>query len=598
MSVRRVASKQPDSFAFTAENLDWAKAQIGKYPDGKQASAVIPLLWRAQEQHDGWLPEPAIRYVAELLGMADIRVLEVATFYTMFNLQPVGKYFVQLCGTTPCMLRGAESLKDVCRRVIGPQGKVTSDGMLSWLEVECLGACCNAPMVQINNDYFEDLTPESFEQILQDLRDGRDVTPGSQNGRQGSCPEGGPTSLTDESIYTHKREWWGSKDTDDSADAVDEQTKANVEDRSAERDVESAVSSDDAPSSETSESLVETISADDEEASGTEAGGSETRSSEEDGGEDDVDEGADASDAALAALGTGAAAMAIADEEGQNVAGGDDAPAGNKTDDDEASERHDGTSISQTTTSADTGEHYAAALWGDDVDTDSDAKDAEEDASAPSMEMEKPLTLAGPRDGKPDNLKPIIGIGSKMQRELNDIGIYHYDQIADWTPANAAWINDHIGYDERVEKEGWIAQAAAIAEKGLPDDADQEQKTPEQSVSAKEDADEVPDEYKPQGLASAREGGPDDLKRISGVGPKLEGVLHDLGVYHFDQIAAWNADNVVWVDNFLSFKGRIERDDWIGQAKKLAEGLETDFAERYDQGEVPSSSDDGDKEGA
>lgn len=197
MSVRRLDAVQPDRFKFSPENLKWAKAQIAKYPDGKQASAVIPLLWRAQEQHDGWLPEPAIRAVAEMLDMADIRVLEVATFYTMFNLSPVGKHFVQLCGTTPCWLRGAGDLKEVCNRVIGPQNAVTDDGQLSWLEVECLGACVNAPMVQINKDYYEDLTPEKLEQILEDLRAGKDVPPGPQTGRQFSAPRGGPTTLLD-----------------------------------------------------------------------------------------------------------------------------------------------------------------------------------------------------------------------------------------------------------------------------------------------------------------------------------------------------------------------------------------------------------------
>ena len=124
---------------------------------------MLPLLWRAQEQCGGWLPEPALRYVADMLGMAYIRVYEIATFYTMFNLAPVGRYYVQLCGTTPCWLRGAEALKDTCRKLIGEPGHVTDDGMFSWIEVECLGACVNAPMVQINKDYYEDLTPESFE---------------------------------------------------------------------------------------------------------------------------------------------------------------------------------------------------------------------------------------------------------------------------------------------------------------------------------------------------------------------------------------------------------------------------------------------------
>jgi NADH-quinone oxidoreductase subunit E len=201
MSVRRLAEVQPESFAFTPDNIAWAKTQIAKYPDGRQASAVIPLLWKAQEQHDGWLPEPAIRVVADMLGMAFIRVLEVATFYTMFNLEPVGVHYVQLCGTTPCMLRGANALKDVCRKVIGPEKTLSADGKMSWLEVECLGACANAPMVQVNYDYYEDLTPESFEQMLNDMRAGKAVRPGSQTGRASSCPEGGPTTLTDETLF-------------------------------------------------------------------------------------------------------------------------------------------------------------------------------------------------------------------------------------------------------------------------------------------------------------------------------------------------------------------------------------------------------------
>jgi NADH-quinone oxidoreductase subunit E len=197
MAVRRLAppEMQPKDFAFTADNRVWAQQQIEKYPSGRQASAVIPLLWRAQEQHGGWLPEPAIRYVADMLGMANIRVLEVATFYTMFQLEPVGKYLVQLCGTTPCMLRGAEDLKAVCEKRIGHQHQVTADGKFSWYEVECLGACVNAPMVQINADYYEDLTPESFGKVLDDLAAGKNPRPGPQVDRQFSAPAGGPTTL-------------------------------------------------------------------------------------------------------------------------------------------------------------------------------------------------------------------------------------------------------------------------------------------------------------------------------------------------------------------------------------------------------------------
>jgi len=205
MSVRRLAEKQPPSFAFTADNLAWAKVQIAKYPPGRQHSAVIPILWRAQEQCGGWLPQKAIEAVAELLGMARIRVLEIATFYTMFNLSPVGRFYVQLCGTTPCMLRGSEELKKVCRRAIGEQDQVTDDGMFSWTEVECLGACVNAPMVQINYDYYEDLTPETLARILNDLAAGRTPKPGPQIDRQLSAPIGGPTTLTDPSLYEGSR---------------------------------------------------------------------------------------------------------------------------------------------------------------------------------------------------------------------------------------------------------------------------------------------------------------------------------------------------------------------------------------------------------
>jgi len=201
MSVRRLAEKQPASFAFTPENLSWARSQIAKYPEGRQQSAVIPILWRAQEQCGGWLPQKAIEATADLLGMARIRVLEVATFYTMFNLAPVGRFYVQLCGTTPCMLRGSEELKKVCRRMIGEENHVTADGAFSWIEVECLGACVNAPMVQINADYYEDLTAESLTRIINDLSAGRRPKPGPQIDRINSAPIGGPTTLTDPALF-------------------------------------------------------------------------------------------------------------------------------------------------------------------------------------------------------------------------------------------------------------------------------------------------------------------------------------------------------------------------------------------------------------
>ncbi|HEX2135069.1 MAG TPA: NADH-quinone oxidoreductase subunit NuoE [Microvirga sp.] len=203
MAVRKLAPPdlQPEKFAFTPENEAWAEREIAKYPPGRQASAVIALLWRAQEQHHGWLPQKAIEAVAAKLGMAPIRVMEVATFYTMFNLDPVGRHFIQFCGTTPCVLRGAGAIKEVLQRRVGDERQVTPDGLFSWLEVECLGACCNAPMVQINDHYYEDLTPENFEQLLDDLAAGRPVKTGSQIGRQSSEPHLAVNTLTDPTLY-------------------------------------------------------------------------------------------------------------------------------------------------------------------------------------------------------------------------------------------------------------------------------------------------------------------------------------------------------------------------------------------------------------
>ncbi|MFN7055546.1 NADH-quinone oxidoreductase subunit NuoE [Hyphomonas sp.] len=193
------------SFSFKPETEDKIAFWRAKYPADKQRSAVIPLLWLAQKDNNGWLSEPAMREVADRLEMPYIRVYEVATFYTMFRLQPVGKFHVQLCGTTPCQLRGAEALKEVCQREIGQPMYVTDDRRLSWEEVECLGACVNAPMVQINDDYFEDLTPDSFAKIIGRLKNGADVTPGPQIDRVNSAPEGGTSALTDPALFDGSR---------------------------------------------------------------------------------------------------------------------------------------------------------------------------------------------------------------------------------------------------------------------------------------------------------------------------------------------------------------------------------------------------------
>jgi NADH-quinone oxidoreductase subunit E len=193
---------QPGSFAFTAENAHWAKAQIAKYPPGRQASAVISLLWRGQEQ-EGWVTHPMVESVAKMLSMPFIRVLEVATFYTMFNLEPVGTYLVQVCTTTPCWLRGSDAVVEACKKHIGPRPHmVSADGKFSWMEVECLGACVNAPMLQIGKDFYEDLDGPTTERMIADLRAGKAVKPGPQNyGRVSSEPEGGALTLLDPSLY-------------------------------------------------------------------------------------------------------------------------------------------------------------------------------------------------------------------------------------------------------------------------------------------------------------------------------------------------------------------------------------------------------------
>jgi NADH-quinone oxidoreductase subunit E len=209
VSLRRLADHQPESFAFTAENAAWCQEQIKKYPPGRQASAVIPILWRAQEQ-DGWVTKPMIEEVGRMLGMPAVRVLEVATFYTMFNLHPVGEHLVQVCTTTPCWLRGSDDVVAACRKNIHPKpGTISADGKFSWVEMECLGACVNAPMILIDKDPYEDLDGQRMADILAAIRRGEHPKPGPQNGRHSSEPQGGPTTLIDPDLY-HRSEPTGA----------------------------------------------------------------------------------------------------------------------------------------------------------------------------------------------------------------------------------------------------------------------------------------------------------------------------------------------------------------------------------------------------
>jgi NADH-quinone oxidoreductase subunit E len=201
VSVRRLAKEQPASWDFESDTLEKANWWISKYPENRRQSAVIPILWLIQKQ-DGWVCEPAIRKLADLLGMPVIRVLEVVTFYTMFQLEPVGTAaLIQVCGTTPCALRGANDLMKLCHDKIGEKDHLSADGLFTWQEVECLGACVNAPMAQINDYYYEDLTPETLGQIIDDFRAGKAPQPGSYAGRHTSEPAGGALTLNDPSLF-------------------------------------------------------------------------------------------------------------------------------------------------------------------------------------------------------------------------------------------------------------------------------------------------------------------------------------------------------------------------------------------------------------
>ncbi len=333
--LRRLHPEQPDSFAFTPANQAWAEAQVTKYPEGRQASAIIPLLWRAQEQ-EGWLSRPAIEYVAEMLGMAYIRALEVATFYFMFQLQPVGRVaHIQICGTTSCMICGAEDLVAVCKEKIAKRPHDLSvDGKFSWEEVECLGACANAPMAQIGKDYYEDLTAETLAKLIDDLAAGKVPQPGPQNGRFSSEAKGKLTSLE--------------------------------EFRNAKITVNASV--------QRALDLGDTV------------------------------------------------------------------------------KRIDGT------------EEALVTPWlGRPKAT---GKRKEPDAPVGVLEAAegvRPAALAGAREGGPDDLKRIHGIGPKLESLLHSMGYFHFDQIAAWTEAELAWVDANIeDFKGRASRDHWVDQAREL----------------------------------------------------------------------------------------------------------------------------------------
>ncbi len=375
MSVRRLDSVQPASFSFSPENLSRAKRAIAKFPQGKQASAVIQLLWFAQEQ-DGWISRPAIEHVGKMLDMASIRVLEVATFYTMFQLSPVGhKAHIQVCGTTPCMLRGAEDLIDVCKRKIHPEPHhLNADGSMSWEEVECLGSCVNAPMIQVVKDTYEDLTPESLEKIIDDFAAGRAAKPGPQNGRHFSMAITGATTLTDKSLYSKQR------------------TFTRVE---APPPPPAAAPAAAAP--------------------------------------------------APAAVAPAPAPAAVAPAPAPAPVAPAPAPP-------------------------------AAAANAPTVTRVAKIADAPVAEKAP-VKKPAPVKSAGPEllkkpRGKADDLKLIWGVGPAFEKLLNKVGVWHFDQVASWNAADIKHVDALLkGFHGRIARDEWVKQAKKLATGWRPENS-------------------------------------------------------------------------------------------------------------------------------
>lgn len=374
--LRRLHSEQPESFAFTPANQTWAEAQLTKFPEGRQASAVIPLLWRAQEQ-EGWVSKPAIEYVADMLGLAYIRVLEVASFYFMFQMQPTGSVaHVQVCGTLSCMICGAEDLIAVCQdKIAAKPFTLSPDGKFTWEEVECLGACTNAPMAQIGKDYFEDLTAEGFAQMLDDLAAGKPVVPGPQNGRYAAEPRSGLTSLTE--YESGKPQYNASAQlATDLGDSV------------------KRIQGDEVPL------LTPWV------------------------GKDGVVAGRAA------------------------VAQPPKAPDAPKTAAKQAEEAKKAIPAKQGAPAKKAAPVKAAAA---------------EDAPVAEAVEAAPEVLKEARGGLPDNLKLLKGVGPKLEQTLNGLGFFHFDQIADWGEAEVAWVDSRLKFKGRIERDGWIVQAAKLA---------------------------------------------------------------------------------------------------------------------------------------
>lgn len=450
--LRRLHPEQPESFAFTPANQRWAEAQISKYPEGRQASAIIPLLWRAQEQ-EGWLSRPAIEHVAEMLGMARIRALEVATFYFMFQLAPVGRVaHVQVCGTTSCMICGAEDLIAVCREKIAPAAHaLSSDGRFSWEEVECLGACANAPMVQIGKDYYEDLTAEKFAWILDELAAGRVPPPGPQNGRFASEPAGGLTSLAGEATEGHNGSVARALALGDTIKRIDGSEVPILTPWLGEKAKGEAKDEDPAAKHEPKPSNGVPV---DETGVTVQEATARTRGKPQ----ADSAAGPDHPRERKQALAAGTTAAAGADME-------------RSAETDKGAKTATAEPGAQTTTGYRSGSPREG-LEGEDASGSPLAGATGEPAAATDSDGVRPPKLDAPRTGQADDLQRIRGIGPKVEAQLHDMGIYHYDQIAAWSADELAWIDANLeGFKGRASRDDWIGQAKALAGGGTNDGA-------------------------------------------------------------------------------------------------------------------------------
>ena len=424
MSVRRLAEEnvQPEAFAFSNDNQAWAERKMTEYPEGRQQSAVIPLLMRAQEQ-EGWISRPAIEEIARMLGMAYIRVLEVATFYTMFQLKPVGtRAHIQVCGTTPCMLRGAEDLRAVCERKISHEPfETTADGTMSWEEVECLGACVNAPMVMIGKDTYEDLTVERFAEIVDAFAAGKGdtVAPGPQIKRQFSAAEGGATTLTEPPTAERTYQPFPPPTPPAEAPAAPKAPEAKAPEPTKE-----------GKGAETTEESAPALKGPPGSPKVPEAKAEAERK---------------AFDASAKANGEPNKAMRE-DAVGAESEGG---------------KRDDGKSVGDDESAADTKAAAGAAA------TTGTSTAGTAPAAAKGTPSDSPRKLFEAPAGEPDDLKKIKGVGPVLERLLNSVGVTTWAQVAKLTDDEIAALEDELSFKGRISRDNWLEQAEVLARGGV-----------------------------------------------------------------------------------------------------------------------------------